>query len=273
MRQPFPTSNYTRQPCRTIISVCQSSGCYVIPAGWTFREGPSSEKWSWCFQTEQGRPPCHGLKAVQPPLWAITASRAPVFNHSRAIQALGGFQPLIRPSVTPDLMSGRYSMDPQVESSLCCWSRILWTFFLLFFFSLLHVVIVNWLAFWFAVKLLVLWLERWDAGVCVAKKVTIMTNLRFKLIGDLQLDTIIYVDFFHCRRRHLVTAFSGHNCLFLRLQTQGTWDQFRPFRYLAWIPQLNYRSGKGLSLEPSCRHVCCRWIFVVLFCFSLAEVA
>ena len=40
MRQTFPTSNYTRQSCRTIISVCQSSGCYVIPVGWTFREGP-----------------------------------------------------------------------------------------------------------------------------------------------------------------------------------------------------------------------------------------
>ena len=36
----FSTPNYTRQPCRTLISVCQSSGCYVIPAGWTFREGP-----------------------------------------------------------------------------------------------------------------------------------------------------------------------------------------------------------------------------------------
>ena len=38
-----PTSHYTRQPCRTLISVCQSSGCYVIPAGWTFREGPGQK--------------------------------------------------------------------------------------------------------------------------------------------------------------------------------------------------------------------------------------
>ena len=160
-------------------------------------------------------------------------------------------------------MSGRYSMDPQVESSLCCWSRILWTFFLLLFFFLLHVVIVNWLAFWFAVKLLVLWLERWDAGVCVTKKVTIMTNLRFKLIGDLQLDTVI--------------SFIAGDVTWLLLSQDAIvcfsefWHKAREinsghFAMSREIPQLNYRSGKGLSLEPSCRHVCCRWIFC---CFVL----
>ena len=121
MRQSFSSSNYTRQTCRTLISVCQSSGCYVIPAGWTFREGPGQIIPSWCFQTEPGRPLCHGLKAVQPALWARVANQASVSKTTQAILALGGFQPLIRPSATPEHMSGRYSMDPQVESSLCCW--------------------------------------------------------------------------------------------------------------------------------------------------------
>ena len=34
------------------------------------------------------------------------------FKKSRAIPALGGFQPLIRPSANPEHMSGRYPMDP-----------------------------------------------------------------------------------------------------------------------------------------------------------------
>ena len=115
-----PTSHYTRQTCRTLISVCQSSGCYVIPAGWTFREGPGQINHSWCFQTEPGRPSCHGLKAVQPALWAITASRAPEFKNSRAILALGGFQPLIRPSVNPEFMSGRFRWTGLWDVFGCC---------------------------------------------------------------------------------------------------------------------------------------------------------
>ena len=79
-----------------------SSVCVSPPGATSSRlDGPSEKvpvrKPQLMFPNEPGRPSCHGLKAVQPALWAITASRAPEFKHSRAIQALGGFQPLIRP--------------------------------------------------------------------------------------------------------------------------------------------------------------------------------
>ena len=144
MRSNFTSSNYTRQTCRTLISVCQSSGCYVIPAGWTFREGPGQINHSWCFQTEPGRPLCHGLKAVQPALWAITASQASEFEKLRAILALGGFQPLIRPSANPEYKSGRLPMDPNLSRvdvvEFAIGSSDVSFFFV---FSLLHVVIVK----------------------------------------------------------------------------------------------------------------------------------
>ena len=113
-----PTSHYTRQTCRTLISVCQSSGCYVIPAGWTFREGPG-QKTQLMFP--------NGTREAFVP-WIKGRTAGPLSHYSqsgtriknlRAIQALGGFQPLIRPSANPEYTSGRYPMDPEVESSLC----------------------------------------------------------------------------------------------------------------------------------------------------------
>ena len=126
MWQPSPTSNYTRQPCRTLI-VC------VSPPGATSSrlDGPSEK-----VQVRKPKLmfPNGTREAIVP--WmkgrtaGITASRAPEFKNLRAIQALGGFQPLIRPSVTPDFMSGRYSVD--LQSSRVCVENHCFSFLLFF---------------------------------------------------------------------------------------------------------------------------------------------
>ena len=43
---PFPYLELHQTNMKTIISVCKSSGCYVIPVGWTFWEGPIQLKWA-----------------------------------------------------------------------------------------------------------------------------------------------------------------------------------------------------------------------------------
>ena len=146
-QQLFSSSNYTRQTCRTLISVCQSSGCYVIPVGWTFREGPGQINHSWCFQTEPGRPLCHGLKAVQPahsePLQPV---RHQFIKKSRAIPALGGFQPLIRPSANPEHMSGRFRWTGLWDVfgfCCCCCCCCCWFLLSLLLFCFWFVLIFN----------------------------------------------------------------------------------------------------------------------------------
>ena len=47
------------------------------------------------------------------PLSQSSQSGVSLLKTTQAIPALGGFQPLIRPSANPEFMSGRFSVDPQ----------------------------------------------------------------------------------------------------------------------------------------------------------------
>ena len=47
------------------------------------------------------------------PLSQSSQSGVSLLKTTQAILALGGFQPLIRPSANPEFMSGRFSVDPQ----------------------------------------------------------------------------------------------------------------------------------------------------------------
>ena len=97
-----PTSHYTRQPCRTLISVCQSSGCYVIPAGWTFREGPVSWKPQLMFPNGTREAIVPWIKGRTPgpsePLQPVGHQNLRTYEPFRRWEA---FQPLIKDLVSP----------------------------------------------------------------------------------------------------------------------------------------------------------------------------
>ena len=241
MRCHSTSSHYTRQPCRTIISVCQSSGCYVIPAGWTFREGPRSEQWSWCFQTEQGRRPCHGLKGVQPALGAFVSHFPRHWSHS-------GNERLTATYKTPE--------SPLIECLAGFrWTRAFCRLVLLicqFFFRC--DVLNEWPSSFFSFCCLI---GVWIFLVCNLARLEIST-LSYRSLWDLNVESaglhqpITLRPFEHHATNmlsfHWLTGFHFFYLVRTRTTCQVTflgWIQtlhFRPFRYVAWTTELRSKA-------------------------------